>query len=320
MPEDELRLLKRRVITKTELLKEAERRGDIRTAKLLSIKLDLLKTEASYLESGGTTLKAPDDLSQIEFILRQRFALLEEMRGNMSKLPENDIDLQGFKEIEKVISAQCEYLSAKRAVISEERSLSELGRYIQLAEENGVRFSASPLEREADLERFKPPKIEKRKKEFVLDFRQVALIITVIFLIFSVYIGTSWRKTPYDREIIRSYVVARNHQITGNDYYTGGDFEKAIKEYAIAAAFFNRASENAELAAKSKSGKMYIYFNNKRKFFEGWEQISLKMIESSREFQTGDHNLAASHVRKAVEMAELAATYNNVAEEAWGLI
>jgi hypothetical protein len=320
MPEDELKNLQQRIKTKEELLKEAKSRGDSKVAEILSTKLSILKTEGSYLESGGKTIKAPDDPAEIDFLLKKKRALLDEMKGNTSKLPQGDIDLKGFKEIEKVISGQCEYLSAKRAVISESRSLSELGRYIQIAEDNGVQFSASSLEREADLERFKPSKVAKRKNEFTLDFRKIALIGTVFFLLLSVYISTSWRKTPYDREIIRNYVVARNHQITGNDYYTSGDFENSIREYATAAAFFNRASKNAEFAAGTKSGKMFIYFNNKRKFFEEWEQISLKMIESSREFQSGNHNLAASHVGEAVEMAELAASYNNVAEEAWSLL
>jgi hypothetical protein len=179
---------------------------------------------------------------------------------------------------------------------------------------------ASTLEHEAELGRFKPKKIEQRKKEFVVDFQKITIVLVIFFLFLAVYLGVFWRKTPYDQDIIRSYVIARNHYIAGNDFYISGDYINSIKEYATAAAFFDQASDTAELAATSKSGKMSIYFSNKGRFFAVWEEISLKMIDSSEESLYGNQDLGVEYVEDAVEMAEIADRYNKLADEAWRLL
>ncbi len=51
-----------------------------------------------------------------------------------------------------------------------------------------------------------------------------------------------------------------------------------------------------------------------------WEEISLKMIDSSEESLYGNHDLGVEYVEDAVEMAEIADTYNRLADEAWRLL
>ena len=320
MPEDEITLLLQRIKKKKEDLREAEAQGDKATSELLSTRLTLLNAEMSYLESGGSSINAPDSPSKLEFLLKEKKALLEEFKRNINHLPNGDIELSKYREIERILNAQYEYLSAKHKVISENRPVKELGRYMQLAEAEGVQIVASLLEHEVELKRFKPAKKERKKREFTVDFRKIPTIIVVLLLIFSLYTGLFWRKTPYDRDIIRNYVVARNHYIAANDHYVAGDYENSGKEYAVAAAYFNKASKDADLAAKDESGKMQIYFDNKRRFFQEWERISLRMIESSKEFQVGSARLGAAHAEEVVDMAETAGTYNRLAEEAWSLL
>ncbi|GBE19247.1 MAG TPA: hypothetical protein ENH13_01615 [Euryarchaeota archaeon] len=320
MPEDEVDILIQKIGLTEEHLKVSRAKGDENEADFLAAKLALLKTEAKYLLAGGNSLESPDVLAQIDFVLSKKKALLAELERNINNLPDNYIELAKYRRIEKILSAQIEYLSAKHRVIAENRRLSELGIYIQLAEENGVDIVPSALEHEAELDRFKPKKREKRKKELVIDFRMVAVVLIVFLLIFSIYLGAFWRKTPYDREIIRSYVIARNHYIAGNNYYTQGEYLGAVKEYATAAAFFNQAKETADLAASSRSGKMNIYFQNKGRFFAVWEEVSRKMIESSEQSLYGDPELAVKAVEDAVDLAGIANNYNDLAEEAWRLL
>jgi|GEM_PF-5496980 len=320
MPEDDVDILIQRIRLTEEHHKAASAKGDEIEAEFLAAKLALLKTEAKYLLAGGKSLESPDVLAQIDFALSKKKALLAELERSLKGMPQDYIELAKYRRIEKIISSQCEYLSAKHTVIAENRRLSELGIYIQLAEENGVDIVPSTLEHEAELDRFKPRKMEKRKKELVIDFRMVAVVLIVFLLIFSVYLGAFWRKTPYDREIIRSYVIARNHYIAGNTYYTQGEYLGAVKEYATAAAFFNQAKETADLAASSRSGKMNVYFQNKGRFFTVWEEVSLKMIESSEQSLYGDPELAVKAVEDAVDLAGIANSYNELAEEAWRLL
>jgi hypothetical protein len=319
LPADEITIVKERIKKKEKLLKEAEDKGDKKSIEKNAVELSLLLVREGFLEVGGPLLEAPDDLAQINFLLKKKKALLDELESNLSNFPKSNVEYPNYKEIERTLNAQCEYLRAKYTVISERRPLQELGRYMQLSEAEGVCLVASPLEHEAELKRFKPGKKEKRKKGLVLDFRKIALVLIVLSLLFSFYVGSSWRKTPYDREIIRSYVTARNHYLLANDYYVLGDYSNSIKEYATAAAFFNQAKIKGELAASSQSGKMKIYFDNKRKFFEGWEQISLKMIESSKAFQSDNFSQGKEYAGDAVRMADQAQSYNLIAEEAWRL-
>jgi hypothetical protein len=320
MTEDEAELLLRRIQKKEDLVKEAKKSGDKKTVKDLSMRIALLEWEVIYVDSGGNSLNAPDDISQIEFMITNKKTSLEGFKRNIKLLPNDDIDLAKYTKIIETLTAQIEYLSAKRKVIIENRHLKELAKYIKIAESEGVRIIASPLEHQADVSRFKPVKREKRKKGFTIDTSKISIYVIIFFLLLSVYIGTSWRKTPYDRAIIRNYVVARNHYIEGNNNYVTGDYENSMKEYAIAATFFSKASADATLASNSNKGKMSIYFNNKRRFFKQWEDISIKMVESSKEFESGDPNVAAAYAEEVVWMAEIAETYNNLADEAWGLI
>jgi hypothetical protein len=320
VPEDELSLLSYRIRKYEKLLKDVKEKKDEKAIDLYSAKLALIKAKKKYLELGGNTLKTSDDLPEIEFHLKEKKTIIQEITRNVKVLPKNDVEYSIYKEIEKIIGSQREYLKAKHHVISEDRPVKELGSYMQLAEADGIDIIASPLEHEAELHSFKPTKREKRKKEFTIDFRKLAVVIAVFFLLLSLYFGIFWRKTPYDREIIRNYVVARTHFLSGNEYYVSGNFENSIREYATAAAFFNRASKEADRASSDESGKMQIYFANKRKFFHEWEKISLKMLDSSKEFQSGDPALASVYAVEVVDMAELAETYDKLAEEAWGLL
>jgi len=320
MPEDEVDILIQRIRLTEEHLKVSKAKDDVDETDFLAAKLALLKTEAKYMLAGGRSLEAPDILAQIDFALSKKKALLAELERNIKVMPRDYLELAKYRRIEKILSAQIEYLSAKQTVIAENRKLSELGIYIQLAEENGVDIVPSALEHEAELDRFKPKKREKRKKELVIDFKMVAVVLIVFLLIFSVYLGAFWRKTPYDREIIRSYVIARNHYIAGNNYYTRGEYLGAVKEYATAAAFFDQAKETADLAAESRSGKMNVYFQNKGRFFAVWEEVSRKMIESSEQSLYGDPELAVKAVEDAVDLAGIANSYNELAEEAWRLL
>jgi hypothetical protein len=320
MSKDEVDLLIHRIRKNEEILKEAEEKGDATSVEFLSSRLSLLKIEAKYLLAGGDVLEAPDILSQLEFALSKKRILLRDLESSIQYMKRDDIETPKYREIKRILSAQCEYLSAKEKILSENRSLSELRVYLQLAEENGVHIVTSTLEHEAEVGRFKPKKIEPRKKEFVVDFRKITAVLVIFFLVLAVYLGAFWRKTPYDRDIIRSYVIARNHYIAGNDYYISGDYINSIKEYATAAAFFDQASETAELAATSKSGKMSIYFSNKGRFFTVWEEISLKMIDSSEESLYGNQDLGVEYVEDAVEMADIADRYNRLADEAWRLL
>jgi hypothetical protein len=320
MPEDEVDTLIHRIRKNEEMLKEAEEKGDHTAVEFLSSRLTLLKIEAKYQLAGGDSLEAPDNLSQLEFSLSKKRTMLRELENAIKYMQRDDIETPKYREMHRILSAQCEYLSAKEKIISENRSLSELSAYIQLTEENGVHIVTSALEHEAEVGRFKPKKTEPRKKEFVVDFQKITIVLVIFFLVLAVYLGGFWRKTPYDRDIIRSYVIARNHYIAGNDYYISGDYINSIKEYATAAAFFDQASDTAKLAAASKSGKMYVYFSNKERFFTVWEEISLKMIDSSEESLYGNSDLGIEYVEDAVEMADLADRYNRLADEAWRLL
>jgi hypothetical protein len=324
MQKDEINVLKARLKKREEELKTAEEKGDSKAVEFLISEAALLNAEILYIKSGGKVLKAPDDPAQLEFLLKEKKTILKEFESKINlsffQSPEEQIKLENYRKIERILKAQCEYLTAKHTIITEDRHLTELRRWIKLTEDEGVEIVASTLEHEAEIESFRPSKKEKEKKEFVIEFRKVALAMAVVFIILAVYFGTYWRKTPYDRGIIRDYVVARNHYLTANDYYVTGDYENSKKEYAIAAAFFNRAENGAGLAAKSRRGKMRLYFENKKMFFEQWELIGLNMIKSSEEFQSGDPDVGTEYVVEAVGMAELAGRYNREAEEAWRLL
>ncbi len=320
MVDDEIDLLDTRIAKKEKLIKEAAEKGDKKAEELYLNKLALLKAKKKYIESGGNELKAPDDPGQIEFDLKAKKTLLADFKIHIKHLPQDDVDVPLYQEIENILKAQVEYLSAKYLVITENRPISELSRYIRLTESEGVDLISSGLEHEADVHAYKPKKVKARKKEFHFDLRKIPLIIAVIFLLFSVYIGTSWRKTPYDREIIRSYVVARNYYISGNNNYMQGNYESSVRDYAIAAAYFNKASKEAQSAAATQSGRMRLYFDYKGKFFIEWEKISLKMVDSSNEFKSGDHVEGADLAQEAVTMAERAMDLNELSEEAWSLI
>ncbi|RMF89903.1 MAG: hypothetical protein D6733_05255 [Methanobacteriota archaeon] len=324
MREDELYLLRHRLKKREEELQKAEAAGDAKKVSLLSAEAALLRAEIRYLESGGASLEPPDDPAQLEFLLKEKRSLLSEFekRINLSffQTPEEQVKLQRYRDIERILKAQCEYLSAKHAIVTENRNIGELREWIKIAEEEGVKIIGSVLEHEAEVESFRPVKKERKKKEFVLDFRKMALGVAVLLLLLSFYFGIFWRKTPYDKEIIRSYVIARNHYIAANEHYVSGRYEDSRREYAIAAAFFNKAEQAAELAERGVHGKMRTYFDFKRKFFSQWELISLNMMRSSDEFRMGDPDAGAALALEAVEMAEKAAAYNGEAEKAWRII
>jgi len=318
--DDRLLLIKEAIRIKELKLRKAEEEGDHEAMEELEAKIALLKAEAFFLESGGAALKAPDELSEIDFLLSGKKRLLEELREAMGRKQVEDVELERYRRIERLLAAQCSYLEAKRRVVSENRSLSELARYIRLAEEEGVEIVSSPLEHEAEVSLFKAPKRRRKVRKPVLEPRRLAIFLAALLLVFSFYIGVAWRKTPYDREIIRSYLIARGHYMEGSREYVAGDFESSMREYAMAAAFFHKASEQAGLAAESQLGRMRRYFSYKRKFFHGWEMISLAMLNSSREFKSGDPSLGYAYAEDAVDMAEEAQRYNKAAEEFWRII
>jgi hypothetical protein len=321
MPLDEVDRLKKRIEQKEAALESAKKEEEDTFIKPLETQIKLLKLELEYSKGGGATLKAPDKLSQIEFLMTKKRELLRGFEKGLEDFPTNHIEYNKYSKIMDTVLAQYEYLAAKQTVIAENRALNELGRYIQIAESDGVKIVASTLEHEAQLDTFKPVKKERKKEPlFVLDFRKMALIVTVLLLFLSVYVGTVWRKTPYDRDIVINYVTARNHYIKATDGYMAGDFEKSTREYAIAAAFFNKAAKDADLAKEAKSGKMEVYFDNKKKFFQSWEQISLKMTASSAEFDSGNYDEGVNLVVESVGLSKLANSYNELAEQAWSII
>ncbi len=320
MPEKVLEVIRKRILKKEEMLKKAKEEGDKSVIKLYQTKLALLRAEERYLQSGGRSLSVPDNLRDIELILEEKKELLKELKNNLVHLPQRDIDSRKFRDVGRILGAQIEYLLAKHSVILENRSFKELSSYIQLASEDGVEILCSPLEHEAEAEIFRPAKKVKKKRELTLDFRRLSLILVVLLVVMATYFGTVWRRTPYDRDIIRSYSVGRNHYLKANDYYVQGTFKNSIHEYQVAAAFFKKASQQAGKAAGTKTGKMNEYFAAKKNFFETWEDISLVMTKSGREFMKGDPSVGSAYAMDAVKMAQTASEYNKAAEDAWSLI
>lgn len=318
MEKDELDLLEHRIQT---INKKIDKGGLEEEDRLnLSVELGLLNSEKRYILEGGARLKSDDNIGDLDFLLKKKKSILSDITKNLEFLPPDHVEMPKFNMIRNTLQAQSEYLAAKRRVILENRSLSELSRYIRLAEEDGVEIVASHLEHEAELQYYKPEKTESRKKEFTVNFQKIALILAVFFFLVALYGGISWRKTPYDKTIIRSYVVGRAHYLNGNELFVKGDYQGGVNDYTIAAAFFNRASDEAYLAAASKRGKMNIYFDYKGKFFQQWEKISLKMAESSKAFKSNDPEKGALYANEASSMTGMANSYNQFAEEAWSLL
>lgn len=317
MQGDEFDLLEKRI---DHIKGELGKRVEENVKRELSIKLELLLAKRQYLIQGGPALKSDDSLGDIDFQLKKKKKIINDLSRGIELLPYDDVERPGFEKILRVLSAQYDYLTAKRKVILENRSLPELSHYIRLAEEEDVEIYASPLEHEAELQAYKPSVKESRKKVFAPNFQKMGLYIAIIFFLIALYAGISWRKTPYDREIIRSYGIGRAYYFDGNDRFIKGDYQGAVNSYATAAAFFNRAKSEADLAASTKKGKMNIYFENKGEFFHQWELISLKMADSSNAFRLSDTVKGAQYANEASSMVSTANTYNDMAEEAWSLL
>lgn len=319
MNRDELKLLRQRLNRKQEQLTEAENTNDQSSVSSLSAAIELINVEIEYFEKGGETLKTSDDLLNLSLLIKEKNKLLERLEKQLKSLPDDDINLAKYSSMERILKAQIDYLNAKHTILSENRNISELGRWLGFAEKEGVKIISTPLEHQAELELFKPAKHEKQKT-FVIEFKKIAIVLTLLLIIAAFYMGVYWRKTPYDREIIRAYVVANNVYVTGNADYTSGNYTDSEKKYLTAAAYFNKAKTHAGMAASSQRGKMKIYFGYKEKFFTQWEAISLEMAESSRDFISEEYNSAADHAVEAVNMAKIANDYNRDAEEAWRLL
>ncbi len=189
MSDDDIRLVNQRLRKKEEQLRNAEESGDTKGATLLSTIVSLIKLEIKYLEQGGSSLKAPDDLTELYIFLKEKKQMIEDFGILLETLPENDVNNPKYQRITRILSTQAVYLEEKYDLISKNGSLEDLQKWMDFAGREGVEIIESPLEHEASLKAFKPAKVERRKKDFVPDFQKVALALTVLLIMTSFYLG-----------------------------------------------------------------------------------------------------------------------------------
>jgi hypothetical protein len=311
--------LEKRIEEQKGKLLEAKNQGRRKDAEAIELYIEFLRRKYYYHKDGPWQIDSVVDEDDLEETIEKRKGIVEELKEFYSAYPEG----MRKRELVKIIDEQetkLRFLEIKSAHRKGIITDAEYAKKVEDLTTGGLKINFTPNEYSILSNRYYKESERKTAPTPLLpkvERRTLVIGVTVVILLISIYFGGAWRQVPNGPAITGNYQIAREHFIKGNDYYTRGDYARAMTEYGKAATHFSKSAGYAEDGVRKSAGNMAEYLGLKKDFYSHWTLVSLEMKSSSEAYMNGDVTEAIRRGVRAEELAAKSIPYNQEANTLW---